>query len=196
MTSRLRLQRLSAVALTALLAVLFSSGCQTEYENPQPGILEIRLKTVSNAIPFTPLNSFILSVTDVKAIRSDDAKAYIYGDLQAVTRKLTKLNTLDFRARDSVMVLGKSYVPPGDYKGIDILLSPAENVILDGYRIIDVITRPDFDPNLPFRRPFSVQEAMTTLITLEVNLDSTLLKRANTYDFRPYYSISSVTVTR
>jgi hypothetical protein len=155
-------------------------------------VIEVRLKTVSNNINFDPLNNFLLTVSSVEAVRSDDARVVIYGDLEAIERKPTKLNTLDQRARDSLLIIGQTYVPPGNYKGIDLLLEPARQAILDGYRIITVDRSPDFDPRLRFRSNFSVQELTTTRITLEVNLDSTLLRRANTYQFRPFYSISSI----
>jgi hypothetical protein len=167
-------------------------GCQTEFASPLPGIIEVRLKTISSNITFDPLNNFILTVSSVEAVRSDNAKAVIYGDLEAIDRKPTKLNTLDLRARDSLLIIGKTYVPPGDYSGIDLLLEPARQAILDGYRVITVDRNDDFDPRLRFRRAFQVQELTTTRITLEVNLDSTLLRRANTYQFRPFYSISSI----
>ena len=183
------------VILTVLLPILSSViqlGCQTEFSSPLPGVIEVRLKTVSGNIDFDPLNNFLLTVSSVEAVRSDDAKVVIYGDLGAISRKSTKLNTLDLRARDSLLIIGQTYVPPGTYQGIDILLEPAHQVILDGYRIITVTRDQDFDPRLRFRSTFSVQELTTTRITLEVNLDSTLLRRANTYEFRPFYSISSI----
>jgi len=180
------------VMIFPIMASVLNLGCQTDYSSPLPGIVEVRLKTVSNAIDFDPLNNFILTVSSVQGVRDDDAKVVIYGDLQAIERKPTKVNTLDERARDSLLVIGQTYIPPGNYKGIDLLLSPATTAILDGYRVITVEKDPDFDPRLKFRSPFDVKEYTTTRIVLEVNLDSTLLRRANTYEFRPYYSISSI----
>ena len=43
--------------------------------------------------------------------------------LQAIDREDTKLNTLDVRARDSALIIGQTYIPPGSYKGIDLLLN-------------------------------------------------------------------------
>jgi hypothetical protein len=179
-------------ALIILLALAPGLGCEPEYSSPWPGVLEVRMKTVSNEIPFTPLNNFVLTVSEVIAIRDDDVRVIIYPDLQAIERKPTKLNTLDFRAQDSILIIGQTYVPPASYKGIDLLLEPAENVILDGYRFIRVEREADFDPRLRFRSPFDVAEAVTTIITLEVDLDSTLFEKANSYLFTPHYSISSI----
>ncbi len=193
-----KISRAGVVLLLAmpLLSSMINLGCQTEYASPLPGIVEVRLKTISGNIKFDPLNNFILTVSSVEAIRNDDARAVVYGDLQAIDREDTKLNTLDVRARDSALIIGQTYVPPGSYKGIDLLLEPARQAILDGYRVITVERETDFDPRLRFRSPFSIKELTTTRIILEVNLDSTLLRKANTYQFRPFYSISSINEIR
>ena len=185
------------LALTVIAtSALVNLGCQTEYASPLPGIVEVRLKTVSQNIKFDPLNNFILTVSSVETIRDDDARAEVFADLEAISREDTKLNTLDQRAEDSTLIVGQTYIPPGSYKGIDLLLEPAETVILDGYRVIDVERDPDFDNRIRFRKPFTVSEFTTTSIILEVNLDSTLLQKANTYLFRPYYNISSISQYR
>jgi hypothetical protein len=183
------------LALVAVIPIMFAIanlGCQTEYASPLPGIVEVRLKTLSKNIEFDPLNNFILTVSSVQTVRNDGARAEVYADLEAIDREDTKLNTLDVRARDSTLVVGQTYMPPGSYDGIDLLLEPARTAILDGYRVITVERDPDFDPRLRFRSPFTINEWTTTTIVLEVNLDSTLLKKANTYMFRPFYSISSI----
>ncbi|HLF13369.1 MAG TPA: hypothetical protein VI932_00585 [Bacteroidota bacterium] len=184
-----------AVGLPFMFAII-NLGCQTEYASPLPGIVEVRLKTISSNIDFNPLNNFILTVSAVEAVRDDDARAVVYGDLTAIDREDTKLNTLDVRARDSAVIIGQTYVPPGSYKGIDLLLEPARQAILDGYRIIRVDRQGNFDPRLRFRSQFPIKELATTQIVLEVNLDSTLLRRANTYEFRPFYRISSINEIR
>jgi hypothetical protein len=183
------------LALVAVIPIIFAIanlGCQTEYASPLPGIVEVRLKTISSNIEFTPLNNFVLTVTSVQTVRNDGARAEVYADLEAIDREDTKLNTLDVRARDSTLVVGQTYMPPGSYDGIDLLLEPSRTAILDGYRVITVERDPDFDPRLRFRSPFTISEWTTTTIVLEVNLDSTLLRKANTYLFRPFYSISSI----
>jgi hypothetical protein len=183
------------LALVAVIPIIFAIanlGCQTEYASPLPGIVEVRLKTISSNIEFDPLNNFVLTVTSVQTVRNDGARAEVYADLEAIDREDTKLNTLDVRARDSTLVVGQTYMPPGSYDGIDLLLEPSRTAILDGYRVITVERDPDFDPRLRFRSPFTISEWTTTTIVLEVNLDSTLLRKANTYLFRPFYSISSI----
>jgi hypothetical protein len=196
MKARISPPGLALAAIIPLIFAIVNLGCQTEYASPLPGIVEVRLKTISGNIDFDPLNNFILTVTSVQTVRDDDAKAEVYADLEAIDREDTKLNTLDERARDSSLIIGQTYIPPGSYKGIDLLMEPAQTAILDGYRVITVERDPEFDPRLRFRSPFTVSEWTTTSIVLEVNLDSTLLRKANTYLFRPYYSISSISQYR
>jgi hypothetical protein len=192
MKARISPQGLALAALIPIVLAVANFGCQTEYASPLPGIVEVRLKTVSNNIAFDPLNNFILTVTSVQTVRDDAARAEVYADLEAIDREDTKLNTLDERARDSTLIIGQTYMPPGSYQGIDILMEPSRTAILDGYRVITVEREPDFDPRLRFRSPFTISEWTTTTIVLEVDLDSTLLKKANTYMFHPLYRISSI----
>jgi hypothetical protein len=73
-----------------------------------------------------------------------------------------------------------------------MLIQPGPSVILDGYRSIEVAPDPDFDPTLSFLKSFKIMEQKTTRIVLTINLDSTLVKRADSYLFKPYYYISSI----
>jgi hypothetical protein len=154
--------------------------------------LEVRLKTVSNNIPFDPLNNFVITVSRIEAVREDGAHAPIYEDLKAIKRTSNVYNTLDYRARDSALVMGQTYIPPGRYLGILVDIEPAASVVRDGYRIIRV-ERPDPPAQtLAFPGRFEVREETATLIKLAINLDSTLVQRANSYRFRPYYYISGI----
>jgi hypothetical protein len=176
-----------------LLAVLvFLNSCQYDYNTPDPGIVQVRLKTISNNIAFDPLNNFVLKVSRIVAIREDASQLLVYEDLKSIKRTTSVYNTLDERARDSVLVIGMAYAPPGRYLGIDLEVTPADAVIRDGYRIISVQKSPDFDSKLRFREPFEIRESQTTAIKLAINLDSTLVQRANNYRFRPYYYISAI----
>jgi hypothetical protein len=184
---------LKSALLCVLLSSLIYSGCsQYDYSSPLPGVLEVRLKTISNNIPFDPLNNFVITVSRIEAIREDGARALIFEDLNAIKRSSNVYNTLDLRARDSSLVLGATYIPPGRYIGIDVDVEPAASVVRDGYRIIHV-ERPDPPgQTLEFRSPYEVREQSSTLIKLAINLDSTLVQRANSYRFRPYYYISAI----
>lgn len=188
-----RVHSLRSVSLFLSLFLLAGLGCnQDELGSPLPGIIEVHLRTKSNNINFSPDNNFILKVSSVEAIRSDGARVVIFEDLRAIKRTTNIYNTLDPRARDSALIMGQTYVPPGSYRGVNLQIDPSESVILDGYRIIRVEKPEPFDATLQFRSPFTVRELETTSIVLTVDLDSTLVKRANTYAFRPVYYISSI----
>ena len=172
--------------------VLLLNGCQYDYSSPLPGIVSIKLRTISHNIAFDPLNNFVLQVSSVEAVRNDFARAQIYADKNAIGRTASSYNTLDIRARDSALVMGEGYLPPGDYLGVNLLITPGLNVVLDGYRDIPVQKTPSFDPLLAFRKPFSIKEQVTTNIVITIDLDSSLVQLSNSYYFSPYYYISSV----
>jgi len=196
--SRLRSLAILLSVVTFLLSIM---SCQYDYNSPSPGVIEVRLRTVSSArnIAFSPQNNFVITVSTVEAIRSDNAGVPIYEDLNAFNpsnladRKApTVVNVLDTLSRDSLKVLGAGYAPPAHYVGIDLVVEPGSVVVLDGYRQINVETSTDFSSLLHFDKPFDVNEGRTTRITLTINLDSTLTKGAEVYYFTPYYYISSV----
>ena len=183
---------IGAMCVTVLILILGNVSCQYDYYSPQPGVLELHLKTVSNDIPFAPLNNFVLKVDKVAAIRSDNSQVIIYEDANAIGRSPNTYNTLDLQARDSSLVVGQGYIPPGDYSGVGITLLPGSQVTLDGYRFIDVVKSADYNSVLSFRQPFKIEENGIRQITLAINLDSSLVKGYRVYYFRPYYYISSI----
>ena len=186
--------RFVSLLILPLFILLLNVRCQYDYASPLPGLIDIRLHTVSDAgrIPFTLLNNFVIKITQVNALRSDLAQAPVFGDVQALKRTTGIYNTLDAHAEDSSLVLGQALLPPGDYRGVLMLIQPGGSVVLDGYRIIPVITLPDFDPTLSFLKSFKISEQRTTRIVLTINLDSTLVKQSDTFLFKPYYYISSI----
>ena len=173
----------TACFVVAVAGIVFSSGCQYDYVSPLPGIINVRLRTKSENLEFSPLNNFVLKVTTVEAVRNDRARAVIYEDTKAIGRTTNVYNTLDVRARDSNIVMGEAYLPPGDYIGVNLLIQPGESVVLDGYRIIPVVTPESFDALLAFRQNFKIQEGVTTKIVVTIDLDNALLKGANNYYF-------------
>src|ERR1051326_2493721 len=164
--------------------LLLSVSCQYDYSSPLPGLVDIRLHTISDSgrIAFRALKTFVLKITRATAFRHD----------HAVKNQTVIYNTLDFHAEDSSLVVGQADIPPGDYLGVLMLIQPGPSVILDGYRNISVSTLPDFDPTLSFIKSFKINEQKTTRIVLTINLDSSLVKRADTFLFKPYYYISSI----
>jgi hypothetical protein len=176
-----------------ILGILFVGGCQYDYTSPLPGTIDVKLRVISNNIAFDPLNNFVLKVTSVEAVRtSDKARAPIYEDTKAIGRTTNVYNTLDFRARDSSLVMGEGYLPPAGYDGVNLLIEPGASVILDGYRTIPVYPAPDFNPLLSFRSAFGITEQKTTSIIVTIDLDKSLFQQSNSYLFQPVYYISSI----
>ena len=179
--------------MLAVVSLLLMSGCNYEYSSPLPGLIDVRLRVISNNIAFDPTNNFVLKVTSVEAVRDGDfARAPIYEDTKAIGRTTNSYNTFILPARDSALVLGVQYLPPADYVGINLLIEPGDKVILDGYRNISVYTLPEFNSLLTFRSPFHINEQVTTSIVITIDLDQSLVKLSNTYVFVPVYWISSI----
>ena len=179
-------------------------SCQYEYNSPGPGYIDIRLKTVSNDIPIAPVNNFFLKVNSVEAIRSDRVKVPIYQDLKAFARTANIINTLDTLSRDSIKILGAGYAPPADYMGINLLLEPYGDVILDGSRSISICKDEAcgspfiFSTLSQFHKGYQVKEGAVTHIVLTINLDSMLVRGAEKFYFRSElgvtHYISSITI--
>jgi len=182
------------VALLFLPLLVLNVSCQYDYASPLPGVLDIRLHTISDSsrICFCPQNNFVLKITQVNVVRSDLAQAVVYGDIKAIKRTTGVYNTVDAHAQDSSLVIGQAALPPGDYLAILMLITPGSTAILDGYRNIPVNTLPTFDPVLTFPSIFKISEQRTTRVVLTINLDSSLVKQTDTFLFNPYYYISSV----
>lgn len=187
-----------AIGIIAVVFIFFSINCQYEYESPQPGILEINLGTHSIGIPFfwvnfqgdTGTNSFEISIASLKAIRSDGAQVVIFSDNNAIEAKTMIVNTLDFRAHDSSLVIGQAFVPPGDYTSVLMLIEPKTEVILNGYQNITVERPEYYNPLLTFKKNFRVNEGQMTKILLTIDLDKSLIRGAFGYTFSPSYDIS------
>jgi len=183
------------VSLFIGVAAFLNVRCsQYDYSSPLPGLVDIRLHTISDTskIAFSPLNNFVLKVVEVKAIRSDLATGLIYADLKALARTTGIYNTLDTRAEDSSMVIGQGYLPPGDYVAVLMIVEPGDFVVLDGYRNIRVNKPPKFDSALKFRQVFHVSEQRTTRIVLTIDLTQSLIQQTDSYLFNPLYYISSI----
>jgi len=188
-------------SILGLLVFLTLSCSQYDYTSPLPGIIEVRLHTIvdTNKISFSPLNNFTLYVSQMWAFRVDGGRGEIVADLKALTQSQNSsqsptrpFNTLDYRAADSSLIMGETYLPPGNYKAILIQKAePGKYVVLDGYRNIR-IENDSIQQDLFFQRPFSISEGHHTKIVLTINLDSSLVRRADSFIFNPLYYISSI----
>lgn len=183
-----------AVITALFVLILANIGCQYEYSSPLPGVIEIRLRTISDTtqIDFSPLNSFTLTISQLQAVRSNLSSVLMYSDIKAFDIKPNIVNTLDPRARDSTLVIGQTYGPPDSYVGVTMIVEPAEEVILRGYQVIPVIKPEGFNALLLFPKMYLLGEGQRTIITLTIDLDKSLQKGAFAYFFVPYYEISSI----
>lgn len=190
-----RFSKSGMLGIFAFAAIALSVSCQYDYSSPQPGLIQIRLKTISMNIPFTELNNFTIEYSLVEAVRDDGSRASIYEDPRAIDTKALGINMLDFRARDSVLILGESYLPPGDYSGIKFTITPNRYLTLKGYQRIGVVPLGFGDKReklvyLP--KAFKINEYHLTTATVEMNLDSVFVKGAFDYSFTPDYTVSSI----
>lgn len=186
------LLRISYVPILLAVILLGLNCSNPDYPSSQPGVIEVHLRSVSHNIPHSPLNSFTLQVTQIQAVRNDAARITIYEDVKAIDRKAAVFNTLSYDARDSAIIMGQTQVPPGIYTGINLLIDPGSTVIIDGYRTLKVVTDADFNNLLTFSGYFEIKENTTTVVTVTIDLDQSLVKGAYQCYFRPTYYISSV----
>lgn len=182
--------------VTIIIIPFFTNGCdQYEYYSPMPGTILIKFK--SEYIRFDTLfseNNFTLKISEIAAIRSDDAHAYIYSSPKAIwTYRSAIYNMLGQNAYYGTEVIGEYPIPPGKYKGIKLLVEPSMRVVLDGYRIISVVRPSDYSATVNLSVDFEIQENRTTEVIIKVDLDRLLEPRA--YDFlynSAYYEVLSI----
>jgi len=211
--------------LVAVVLSVFSLSCkQFDYVSPLPGILEIRLRavakdtTLQRFIPFAEpdslgyvKNAFLILVKGLKVLRSDGSEQPIFSDLDAIRRNPDGdvFNCLDARARDSLLVLGKSYFPPSTVSNILLTVSPqpvrfsemveirvtgqyAENFL--GVRMPSVIP-PELQQMSTFGSgPLNVrvEEGKLTIVTVTLDLDATLQIRTEWFEYHPTFYVTSI----
>ncbi len=183
-----------------ILAMFLNFGCeQYEYVSPSPGIIEVRFKTISTGastgITFNALNNFSLTIPDgsytLVAIRNDGTLLPIFGDIRSIRRNATSFNTVQPATRDSALVIGQAYAPPGNYSGVYLQINPGDNVILDGYRTISVADISDGTGDTYLYKAYTVVENKKTIVTVTLDLDNTLIKGAESYYYSPSFYLSS-----
>lgn len=196
-----------------IAASCISLSCeQYGYTSPLPGILEIRLRSVNNRqdlLPFSPDNNFPVNVTLLQVKTPSEAILPVYADLNAIRRdpeSLYLFNCLDTLARDSSYILGQAYAPPGVFTAIEMRVLPLSfgrsRPVVTVYNgpienEIEVVVPPltsDF-----YRLPAAgqslsipIEENRVTLVTLAIDLDSTLVQRTETFEYRPKFYVTSV----
>jgi hypothetical protein len=195
-----------ALLLAGSLTLSFLSCKQYDYASPLPGILEIRLGTENNRtdlLPFSPQNNFSLNVRKVVVRQSGDIRLELFSDLTAIRRDRDGdfYNCLDTLARDSSLILAIAYVPPGTYQGLDIEVTPNDVLLIgSGFfpSLIEVRQPFPFPPALQQLPPagetlsIPVLEERLTRVTVKIDLDSTLARRMETFEYHPHFYVSSV----
>lgn len=187
------------------------SCSQYDYTSPEPGILEIRLKAKNSRQDFMPFgnnNSFFFNLKRLEVFRSDNVRLTVLPDLNAIRRDDDGdlFNALDTLARDSVYILGRTYAAPGDYKTIDILAQLGQGqgsfVLISGVLgiptfipVTEPIPQPDALNSLPRDSQtlsVRVNEGRTTRVNVMLDLDSTLVRLAESFQGDLQFYVSSI----
>ena len=162
-------------------------------------------------------NAFFLLLKSIDALRADGSNQELYADLYAIRRNPDGdvFNCLDTRARDSVWSLGIAYFPPSNVSRIQLRATP----IAFGTNLTPTILVTIFDPTTGqfFQRRFDVRfpdpapqelqdiatfgpnpldirvdEGRTTRVTVTFDLDSSLVRRSEWYEYHPKFYITSI----
>jgi hypothetical protein len=206
------MRRPFAGLLLLMLTVLLNLSCeQYDYTSPYPGILEVRLKAVNSRagslLPFDPANSFVMTLRSLEVVERPPVSLPIYSDLTAIRRNPDGdfFNCLHPLARDSAYVLGRVYSPPVTYTQLLFTAQvfgfvTVRNSSTGFTNIIEV--RQDLLTeslqNLPTRdQPplaIKVETDRRTVVTVTFDLDSSLVRRTEWFQYRPYFYVSSVEI--
>ncbi len=204
MNSRVRTTLLGAACALGLIA---GSCSQYEYTSPTPGILEVHLKTKNSRTSFMPFgtSSFLFNMKDLELIRPNGARLEILPDLLAIRRTDGGeiFNSLDSLARDSSIVMGRAYAPPGNYNRLQITASIEQEFVFKpgvaGIPVAIPVVQPVPPPPALKELPragqtlsISVSEGRTTRVNLMLDLDSTLIRRAESFEGSLQFYVSSV----
>jgi hypothetical protein len=200
----------SLVGQAVILVVLLVSGiaCQQyEYASPTPGVLELRLGVKNlrtQIIPFGAFNQLNITIKDLAVARDDGAFLVVLADLNAIRRKANgdTLNLLGFAARDSQLVMGQVFAPPGTYVDLaearsspvthDTLLHRFDGAFTTRIPVRDVGPASRFTWLLP-PPSFEVREGRKTVVTLTLDLDASMLRRSEWFEWvAPLLYISSI----
>ncbi len=194
--------------LVILASVIGLSCEQYEYASPTPGILEVRFAVKNgvnaNYIPFSAFDTstgtqnrlaMIMNRLDVR--QSGNVKQEIYASLSAIRRNPDGdfFNCLDVAARDSNLFLGIAYVPPGTYSELVVSASLIGPIVIFNPWAVNEIPINPLPPYVgSFTIPINatVQESRTTVVVVTLDLDQSLIQRAEDYDYRIVYYASSV----
>lgn len=162
-------------------------------------------------------NAFFLLLKSITTFRSDGSDQELYGDLNAIRRNPDgdPFNCLDTRARDSVWDLGIAYFPPSNVSRLLLKVAPigfsTNAVPVIFVAVFDSTTRQyflrSFEVRMPVPPPVELQqistfgqgpldirvdEGKTTKVTLTFDIDSSLVRRNEWYEYHPKFYITSI----
>jgi len=191
---------------------------QYEYFSPSPGILEVRFRTQNSRagsfLPYAPTSNLTYNLISLQTRQPGNVKLPIFIDLNAVKRNDFGdfYNCLSPEARDSTLVWGRVYAPPGTYTGVDFSGQLAPNQLGFGGGLGVTVVRNGFLNIFPVLVPFeteasqllpksgqppidiNVETDRKTIVTVTLDLDSSLVRRTEDFVYRPYFYVSSVRI--
>jgi hypothetical protein len=198
--------RYNALVLAFVGGVMIAGiACnQYEYASPSPGILDVRLRVINtrtDIVPFDSTSSFLLIMRTLVATQPGDIEMEIFGELNAIRRPSNGelYNCLLREARDSVLILGRSYAPPGSFTGLEMTVTPFQSLTVFRNNIpvfIEVRMPLPAPPALQRLEPLNIeiQEGRTTRVTVTFDLDQSLVRRTEWFEYHPVFYVSSIQV--
>jgi hypothetical protein len=217
----MRLQRnhLTRAAIAAICALVGVSCEQFEYSSPVPGILEVRLavkNTRDRLLPFGGTDttaqftsSFALTLKKLEIMRpggvGGDIRQELFATIHAIRRNTDgdNFNTLSTSARDSQLVFGAGYVPPGEFNRIEMTINPDAVVVVDFGEYFDVVFVDELPPYqslyvLPRADEalsIPIEEGKRTVVVVTFDMDQSLIRRpSDRYYYVPVFYVSSINV--
>jgi hypothetical protein len=203
--------RASFSTILAAIALLSFSCSQYDYNSPQPGILEIRLKTKNSRTDFMPFglnSSFFFNLKSLEVFDNAGNRLPVLPDLNAIRRSVDGdfFNTLDTLARDSALIMGKVYAPPAQYNRIEIVAQlntgggsevvvPNIGSLVRRIQVVEPTPLPPALNTLPRASEglsFQVNEGRTTVVNVMIDLDSTLIRQTETFLGDLQFYVSSI----
>lgn len=212
---RVRFQKISIGHAAVFMLIALSIGglsCeQYDYTSPLPGRLEVRLASKNSRttlMPFSPTNTLPLRLRKVVARQSNGVTLELLADVNAIKRNADGdiINALDTLSRDSTTVLGVANAAPGTYTGVDIEVDlPLSGVgfvnVITGFvpNTIQIFNPPGIISQTIFRFPtesgqlnYEVNEGRKTILTITFDMDSSLVRRTEWFEYHPYFYLSSI----
>jgi hypothetical protein len=148
-----------------------------------------------------------MTLRSLDAVEHYPVKLPIYSDLTAIRRNPDGdfFNCLDPLARDSAFILGRVYSPPTTYTQLLFTVEVSPIVfVMDVFSGVPNIIQVRQDPTtealqqLPAtgqsRLSVPVETDRRTVVTVTFDLDSSLVRRTEWFQYRPYFYVSSVKV--